>query len=264
MIVETDKSVLGESRESLIGYSQETTKIIDNSNGPEKEMENLLNAGRFRRMANRFYPNGLFQEDIELEASLEYYTKRKQGHKVAHSFRSAKFKAFHIALEYYQLFRSYEPQKDCDCDNCYYGRRSKCLNGIPVIRPKIDKISIDTILNSGQLVSELIGLEIPDKYQDHLWIRTQIKLLYDCCNDWRDKKIIDGKREGKTNKAIAESLGWKSENSIRNRLNKIGERFLAIDTVKEEKELTEINRELLKEYGLEGIKTQYQRKVVRQ
>ena len=249
MIVKTDKSILGEGRETLVDYSQETKRLIDTSNSPEKEMENLLNAGRFRRMSNRFQPGGLFQEDIEYEAAIEYYTNRKQGHTIARSFMAAKFKAFHIALEYYRLNRRYDPKEDCECDNCCLGRPSKCLNGIPVIRPEIDEISIDSTRSNGQLVSDLIALETPDKYQDWTWTMRQIKTLYEICNDWRDKRIIDGLREGINQKDIATDINA-TQQTVSKRLHGISERFLALDEVKTEIDLTEINARLLKDYGL--------------
>ena len=229
LVVETDQSVLGEGRENLKGYVEDTQRIIDSSNCPEKEMESLLNAGRFRRMSMRFYPTGIFQEDIEFVAATEYYNKRAHGATVDRAFQAAKYKAFHVALEYYRLNRRYKQQDGCDCANCYFGRPSQCLNGVPVIRPQIEVLSIDRTLENGQLVSDLIALETPDRYQDWQWVMFQMALLYESCHDWRDVKIIDGKRQGETLKEIAHSLGWKSHKAVQKRLTAIGDRFLSIE-----------------------------------
>ena len=228
MIVQTDESVLGPGREALQDYVADTKRLIEAANCPEKEMENLLNGGRFRKMSLRFYPSGIFQEDIEQEAAIEYYQKRAHGATVDRAFQAAKYKTFHVALDYYRLTRRYIAEVDCNCDQCYFGRPSECLNGVPVIRPQIDEIDLDRTLENGQLVTDLIALETPDKYQDWQWIMSQMALIYESCLDWRDVRIIDGLREGKTEGEIGSEIRLNQSN-ISRRLTAIGERFLSIE-----------------------------------
>ena len=191
-------------------------------------MESLLNAGRFRKMAARFYSYGLFREDIEFVAAVEWYDYRKHGSTVGRCFQAAKFKAFHTALEYYRLNRRYEAAEYCDCEQCYFGRPSQCLNGVPVVRPQIDEISLDSRLANGQLVIEMIALEVPDKYQDRQWMMSQVALLYESCNDWRDVRIIDGLRQGKTQEEVGSGMNMTQQGTSK-RLTAIGERFLLIE-----------------------------------
>lgn len=214
-------------KDALEMYKLESDKIVNDTHTAKMETIEKMNRGHFRKMANRFIPGGLYCEDMELSiAPMEYYKARCKGKTVRESMSIAKRRCFHVALQYYQLKRTYEPMTNCECSECYFGRPSKCLNADPVIIPNIEIVSLDKVLENGELVIETLKVETQyDKYIDMAWLMMQIRRLYHACHDGIDTVIIDGLRNGKTQSEISKTIGV-SKQAINKRIKQVGKRFM--------------------------------------